>query len=149
MADNINPIGPLGAIHTESIRLSPTVEVEKDIVKVIKFLEEALVKKYAETRTMVAIDNISIWCPGTMYASIVPDSWTPNDAKYFGACPVVATNSYHPQVDLVFIPYIAKQIKPKILVGEPPVLILKGPAKIDVIVSFDLHLHGVCPVSPP
>jgi len=146
MADGQQPVGPLGAIHTEVIRLSPTVTVLKDTVKEIKFLEEALIKKYAETRVMVGISNINIWCSGTVHASLVPDSWTNNTITNFGSCPVVATNSYHPTTDVPFIPYISQQLKPKILVGEPPVLILLAPNEIKVIVSFDLHLHGVAPV---
>jgi len=146
MADGQQVMGPLGAINTETIRLSPTVEIQPDVIKIIKFLDETLIKKYAETRTLVGIDNISIWCAGTCYATLVPDSWTSPTLTSFGPCPVVATNSYHPTANVPFNVYIAKQLKPKVLIGEPPVLLLQGPAKVKIIVSFDLHLHGVCPV---
>jgi len=151
-SDGNQPVGPLGAIHTDAIPLGASVKVSKDKYTLLKFVDESIVKTYISTRVLAAVDNITVKCGGTVHCAIIPDSWgkptdnaDPNPG--IGQCPAPAmTTLYEPTVRPTMIPFITSQIKPKTLIGEPPALLLWSSTDVTVNVTFQLHLHGVAPV---
>jgi hypothetical protein len=152
MADGQQAIGPLGAFQAETIGLGGVILVKKDTYSLLKFLNEDVVKRYAESRMMVGISDIKIRASGSVHASLIPDSWSkPADSadpsKGIGQCPhPCVTTLYQPDATPHMAHFLTPQLKPKVLVGEPPALLLWSSSDISVNVTFTLHLHGVGPL---
>lgn len=151
MADAQQPIGPLGALHSETIVLGGPVVIEPGKFKLVQFMQETIVKKYGESRMMVGISDIEVVCPQTVHCALIPDSWgKPKDdafAEAMGFCPCPAlTTLYTPTAKLEFAPFLTPQLKPKTLIGEPPALLLFSTQKVSCQIKFRLHLHGVGPI---
>jgi hypothetical protein len=127
---------------------------EQDGWAVVKFLENATVKKYIDSSAHAAITDIHITCGGDCTAAIVPDSWgTPTssvtvEAGFAGVpCPV-QTTTYMPKTTVPMDDYIVPQIFPKVLSGEPPLLWLHTTGKKKVTVNFTIWRHGFKPQKP-
>jgi hypothetical protein len=148
-------MGAVAALTGEKIPVGVALEFDATHTnRVLQFKEHAVVKEFIKHSMHAAISDIEIFCSGTSYSALIPDSWgTPGDAATrangINRCNgIVATNIYKPYVSVSFLPWLTPQIKPAVLVGEPPSLLVHAPADTHVLVTFNVWRHGVNPSKP-
>jgi hypothetical protein len=154
-ADNTNMIGPLGAVHCETIDLGFTTEVDKTTV-FVSFLNHSTVDQFAKCSLKVAITDIKVVCGGTLTCSLIPDSWglppsadLKDPTKGIALCPgLCMTTLYTPHVTPIMSAFLSPQIKPKLLIGEPMGLLMYSHEKVTATITFKLHRHGIMPPKP-
>jgi hypothetical protein len=120
---------------------------------VVKFLENATIKKYTDSSAFVAISDVRIECNGSSISCLAPDDWgtptaTTTTTVAMSGLPTCMTTAYNKDATLPWIAYLTPQLFPKVLVGSPPIVwIFTGSAQT-VIIHYKLWRKGFKPIKP-
>jgi len=147
-------VGATSALQGDSIRLGITHTAAAAAHTHISFITNAHVLTFIGTSIEAAITDVSIFCAGTSVSSIIPDAWqapaaATTEADGIAKCHYLGnTNVYQPETKLEMADFITAQIKPAVLIGGQPSVLVYTPAATTFTVKFTLTRKGIMPARP-